>query len=113
MKKAIRDRWVKALRSGKFRRGRGQLQPTANTYCCLGVLCKVAKISYERGAHGLALSDSKKLGFQIGDLNALVSLNDGVFDTSNVRYYGLPPRGYRWGRGASFRVIADWIEEHL
>lgn len=32
--------WVKALESGKYRRGAGALHEGRN-YCCLGVLCKV------------------------------------------------------------------------
>ena len=40
MKKEIADRWVAALRSGKFRQGTGYLHCHYHgTYCCLGVLC--------------------------------------------------------------------------
>jgi hypothetical protein len=38
MKKRIRDLWVAALRSGKYKRGQGYLRPSEDTYCCLGVL---------------------------------------------------------------------------
>ena len=40
-------KWVRALRSGKFRRGRGALKRKAKNnryyHCCLGVLCEVYK----------------------------------------------------------------------
>ena len=40
MKKEIADRWVAALRSGKFRQGTDYLHCHYHgTYCCLGVLC--------------------------------------------------------------------------
>lgn len=45
MKQAIMKRWVKALRSGKYRQTRGALRSrnkqnvAANNFCCLGVLC--------------------------------------------------------------------------
>ena len=40
MVKEIKDKWVAALRSGKYKQGSGQLHNTMNdTYCCLGVLC--------------------------------------------------------------------------
>lgn len=40
-------RWVEALRSGKYKQGRGQLatmlsSPAERAYCCLGVLCELA-----------------------------------------------------------------------
>jgi hypothetical protein len=44
MKKPVKTRirrWVTALRSGKFQQGIGSLRPTATTWCCLGVACKV------------------------------------------------------------------------
>lgn len=36
-----RRMWVKALRSGKYTQGQGQLK-TTDEYCCLGVLCDLA-----------------------------------------------------------------------
>lgn len=37
MKKDIKKQWVKALRSGKYKKAKGALN-TGNGYCCLGVL---------------------------------------------------------------------------
>ena len=37
MKPAIKAKWCKALKSGKFRQGEGALS-YRGTYCCLGVL---------------------------------------------------------------------------
>ena len=35
----IKEKWVKALRSGEYHQGDGQLYNSAeNTYCCLGIL---------------------------------------------------------------------------
>lgn len=34
------EEWVKALRSGEFKQGKGALQ-TPGGFCCLGVACKV------------------------------------------------------------------------
>lgn len=45
MKKEIADRWVAALRSGKYKQGKGELHDKVNnTYCCLGVLCEIEGI---------------------------------------------------------------------
>lgn len=40
MKKVIKQKWLKALRSGKYKQGNGKLRSKDN-YCCLGVLCIV------------------------------------------------------------------------
>lgn len=42
--KANRKKWVKALRSGKYKKGAGALRSGLDKYCCLGVLCAVAGI---------------------------------------------------------------------
>jgi hypothetical protein len=45
MHKNIMEKWVKALRSGKYRKGRGVLcevkKNGTKNYCCLGVLCEL------------------------------------------------------------------------
>lgn len=43
--KAIVQRWVKALRSGKYEQGRNYLRKKSGgveRFCCLGVLCELA-----------------------------------------------------------------------
>jgi hypothetical protein len=41
--KDIKTKWVEALRSGKYKQGRGFLQRN-NEFCCLGVLCEVQNV---------------------------------------------------------------------
>lgn len=41
MKKGVMQKWVKALRSGKYKQGQGALNRDGE-FCCLGVLCEVA-----------------------------------------------------------------------
>lgn len=40
----FKKKWIEALRSGKYTQGKFFLQSTNNTYCCLGVACRVAGI---------------------------------------------------------------------
>lgn len=47
MNQEIKQRWVSALRSGKYQQGQGQLRDN-NGYCCLGVLCDL----WVREGHG-------------------------------------------------------------
>ena len=37
----IKKKWLKALRSGKFKQTRGLLKDGQGGYCCLGVLCEL------------------------------------------------------------------------
>lgn len=41
MKKVIAMKWAKALESGKYKQGKGELY-LKGKYCCLGVLCELA-----------------------------------------------------------------------
>lgn len=56
MKADIKKKWVKALRSGKYRKAKGALKTTKG-YCCLGVLTdlylKETKQKWEGGASGV------------------------------------------------------------
>ena len=42
MKKAIATKWIKAMRSKKYKQATGALK-RENGYCCLGVLCDISK----------------------------------------------------------------------
>lgn len=42
MKKNIAKRWVKALRSGKYKQTKYILNNGNGEFCCLGVLCEIA-----------------------------------------------------------------------
>jgi len=49
--KAEIRKWVKALESGKYKQGKGQLVQTVfeeKEYCCLGVLCDVLGVDQKR-----------------------------------------------------------------
>lgn len=114
MLQSNKDKWVKALRSGKFPQTRGLLvreegcrfsRDTDGTipppgFCCLGVYFKAVKGMKEHDATFEGLGDMfgwsaalKKDGLTQADKESLINLND--FDK------------------ASFSEIADWIEEHV
>lgn len=104
MKKSIAMKWVKALRSGKYKQARLRLGDAKNGYCCLGVLCKVTGKKHRaqdaevpppvREAAGMKTDNGRYL---FGE-PSLMAHNDGTnFDGSN---------------GKSFAEIADIIEKH-
>ena len=45
MKKSLRNKWTKALRSGKIQQGMHKLLLPDKSMCCLGVLCLVSGMS--------------------------------------------------------------------
>lgn len=46
MKAELKEKWLEALRSGKFKQGKGALRNSADEYCCLGVFCSVAGLPF-------------------------------------------------------------------
>ncbi len=41
MNKAIKKKWIDALRSGQYRQTRDKLKSRNGGFCCLGVLCDI------------------------------------------------------------------------
>lgn len=103
----FKQKWVKALRSGRYRQGDGALRLSGGDgkgyrYCCLGVACNIES-SRKWKAEGAGLfawngfeakKDDHFLEFGLGDevTAHLIQMNDG----------GIP-----------FNEIADWIETNL
>lgn len=105
------EKWLKALRSGKYNQGEGTLYQNGE-YCCLGVF-----------AHANGISNKKMEGYGVLDktwnvpeqlkgsalednynelVDFLVTHNDGTAETLN-------PNGEQW----NFHKIADWIEQNV
>jgi hypothetical protein len=42
MNEELKQKWVEALRSGKYKQGKQALRNKADCYCCLGVLCELS-----------------------------------------------------------------------
>ena len=90
MKKNIADKWVAALRSGKYKQTKHSLKDE-HGYCCLGVLCEIRNTmptKKELNDAGDLLSKRAQLdsgvSSQEGYMNSLAielsSLNDGYTD---------------------------------
>lgn len=69
MKQAIMKRWVKALRSRKYKQGRGCLRGrnnhnvATNNFCCLGVLCDLFAKEHS-GAGWVSKADEARTNLQ-------------------------------------------------
>lgn len=99
MKKALKAKWVAALRSGKYKQTTGQLVEESErgklSYCCLGVLCEISPRVKELNLHD-AILDIPALdyaGFTLAQSIHLQSMNDDG--------------------GNGFKRIATWIEKNL
>lgn len=109
MNPEIKNRWTKALRSGKYKQGKGLLRDSEDRYCCLGVLCDVVKSD-------LGLEWESFMGcYSIENYEA--SLPDTI-----VKFTGVNSTGY-YGKvrlvlmndrdGYTFNEIAEVIEKEL
>lgn len=105
----VQQKWVDALRSGKYKQGQGKLRH-GDSFCCLGVLCDLAE------AEGITFGVKNESG-GVHYENLYCALPESVRDWSGVvsglGYYG--PFGTESlvalnDRGTSFTQIADIIE---
>ena len=99
MEKELKEKWISALRSGKYEQGKRHLS-LDNCYCCLGVLLEVDQAGGCGKHYGLDEDHDEMLfgeeldrfGLSDRSANELARLNDG---------------------GCSFDEIADWIEDYV
>jgi hypothetical protein len=109
MIKDIKDRWVKALRSGRYTQCSESLvkyedfaNPDKETNCCLGVLCRVMRQPREDWENyneldlceGSVYEDALATGLTDENMLTLMRMNDGTK-----------------GKQYSFKEIADHIEK--
>jgi len=108
MNKEIKDKWVKALRSGEYKQGRLYLQRD-NLFCCLGVLCKVLDVP-----NGVSDYSNNTMSFNFGKEYSRVSLPFGfreVIGLSAIKEANLIKMNDKLGK--DFSQIADYIEANL
>lgn len=108
MEKELRDRWIEALESGKYKQGQRYLC-IGDEYCCLGVLCEITGYLEDPFGEGrrkqvkgpintsaLPVELMEEFGIDGRQHDDLTDMNDGR---------GTPQR--------NFREIAEWIREKL
>ena len=106
MKEEIKDRWVEALRSGKYQQGQGTLK-YGESFCCLGVLCDLhAKETGVDWEYDPRRNAQKYLG-NTGVPPVKVHSWAGIRHKANEVLTNLND-----ARGYTFEQIADWIEEN-
>jgi hypothetical protein len=115
LKKAVKKKWVAALRSGKYEQGKTALS-IGGKYCCLGVLCEVAI------ENGLPIQATKSAGGLTEYDDSVSYLPHSVFDWATLKKgrgclvdFHVPSGCLSQlnDSGKSFEEIADMIEEYL
>lgn len=122
MDKELKEKWVAALRSGKYKQGRMVLRDGNNNYCCLGVLCDLidnTKWKYENevcfhdGTNRQVYSYDKQTAF----LSEEIQLK--YLDTDKNRIEDYHKYDLLWelanmnDQNQTFNQIANYIEKNL
>lgn len=117
MKKKIAEKWVKALRSGKYKQAIGKLKSVTGGYCCLGVLCNISKKGKwkkMKNEHCLSyLGASGYLPEEVTKWAEMKSLTGDYFSSPTYKKGLMRKRlSYQNDVGKSFKEIADIIEKN-
>ena len=120
MNKRIKDRWIAALRSRKYKQCKGVLHDD-NGYCCLGVLCDLhskskqgkefgLKFEFKNGSYGIKYYYDNNVGI----LPEVVKEWAGLDDTDPILSEKLEKSASDLNdSGKKFHEIADFIERNL
>jgi hypothetical protein len=101
-----KQKWIEALRSGKYEQGESRLRSVEDCYCCLGVLCDLVDPNGWLPATGGTCYDhisQYASGYPTGNVYNAAELDPqvaGVLANMN-------------DTGKSFEEIASYIERHL
>jgi hypothetical protein len=127
MNPKVKAMWIKALRSGEYKQGKGQLRSVENNFCCLGVLCNIHAQTYPTYAKTQKSVSVYDGAVNIPSDNVLYWAGLGEYEKGDfyqksivIDKTGDSIVGHLWKRndGTSYRKhtfseIADFIEEHF
>lgn len=121
MKPELKQRWVEALRSGKYEQGIHYLKLDANgtsQYCCLGVLCEIAGKKLVPGGkeeHGATGDEVQVYGVRVKTESGLYSTATQIPASKTLEQLGLNSNVATSlaeinDDGTNFEEIAKYIE---
>ena len=130
MLKKYADKWIKALESGKYKKGKGFLcsiegKNKTPKYCCLGVLCEILKVPKRNHQNIIDTEDglfqTVEYGDNIGKSNT--SLPTGIMKKVGIKESEGRIRNFNFdgsillttlndSRDYSFKKIAKVIKKH-
>ena len=114
MNQEIKEKWLAALRSGKYKQGKYRLRTIDDEYCCLGVLCEVVGLEaqldrfnrYKYEGESAFLPLSVKL---VSEISGSGSLHNPIYFNGTNRDCLMTLND----SGMTFEQIADVIEEQF
>lgn len=116
MDQTLKAKWVEALRSGKYRQGKGRLRDDEDRMCCLGVCADIFAPSGWRRLR----AESRWFSYSDGDALRYCRLPDSTREALGLtgeQENGLIDRndgtGGFTGNPQTFEQIADYIEQNL
>lgn len=132
MKQNIMKKWVKALRSGKFKQGTDALKQYNSKgqvkYCCLGVLCELYNEDMKKKKKKTLPETTEDYNFKFVDWSKCTNFGDKAFDLPEevMKWSGVETStgylGYALGAppslsslndaGKKFKTIANIIEKN-
>lgn len=105
MPKTLKKKWVKALRSGHYRQGKGFLQQIGRNEvqnCCLGVLCRISGLKGRNiGTWWVFDGESGSLTHKLSERFGLAPMDEAHLITLNDK------------ADSSFEEIATYIERNV
>jgi hypothetical protein len=106
----IKQRWLDALRSGKYRQGSRVLRSESNKYCCLGILCELVDPTGWRRVPVPSLS-GMAYEYVTGESHNMSMPSLRTLDSAGLDAE-IAEQLARWNDdGMSFSDIAKYIEE--
>lgn len=120
MKKTKATQLVRALRSGNYHQGQGQLVDKDDCFCCLGVACNISKADLEWGMSyigegqwyigGSCVTLPSQVQEEFGFFSYSGERRDGKDIIINGKYYADLAEAN--DEGCTFEQLADYIEQH-
>lgn len=107
---SIKQEWVAALRSGKYKQGREKLR-TDDNFCCLGVLCDIVDNTKWVAPDFKLIELFDGVGYAYKDPDQINYTTISVHDKENNCLQS--KLGEMNDTGKTFDEIADWIEENV
>jgi hypothetical protein len=116
MKNKVMKKWVKALRSGKYKQGRDLLKQLDSKnqprHCCLGVLCELYNEEMKKNHKKSLVIEKTSNGFWVNSGLPTVVMNwSGVRDSTGFIENDLCLTNLN-DSGKGFKTIANIIEKN-
>lgn len=103
---ALKNQWVKALRSGNYEQGKNLLRSKENKFCCLGVLCDLMNSQAWDESYIETVG-----GYYWGASGAIIIGFDTIINTPGIEQGNLTNMNDTQNK--SFAEIADFIEANV